>query len=196
MKKGKTIIIIVITVVTVFTTIMAAMLLVCGSQKEEHEERNVPKQVSEMKTMPTVTGTYMDGEPVKENIWADHPFTLVNVWSTGCGPCLEELPDLQYISEKYAEDSIGVLGILADGESAKTDAYLLLQEANVEYPNVIPDEAFMESFVSGENAVPYSLIVNRDGEILHFIMGSQSRSEFEQTLDALLLKAESDQPES
>ena len=165
--------------------VSAAILAGCG-QNRMPGDAGKHEKISEIEKMPQISGQYIDGTEVDGEIWSENQFTLVNVWATGCGPCIEELPALQVISDKYGEKEVGVLGILADGESAQVDACLLLREENITYPNVIPDQEFIDVFISKENAVPYSLIVDREGNIVYFVMGAQSQQVFEQKIDELL----------
>ena len=45
----------------------------------------------------------LDGEEVTEEIFANADLTMVNIWGTFCGPCIEEMPYLGEISREYEE---------------------------------------------------------------------------------------------
>ena len=48
-----------------------------------------------------------------KELFALHDLTLVNIWATWCGPCIEEMPALEKI---YQEGEIGVVGIARSEE--------------------------------------------------------------------------------
>ena len=46
---------------------------------------------------PSFETTDTKGNKVTEKIFADKEITMVNVWGTFCGPCINEMPELQKI---------------------------------------------------------------------------------------------------
>ena len=42
----------------------------------------------------------LDGEKVTEEIFQQADLTMVNIWATFCGPCIQEMPDLAQLSEE------------------------------------------------------------------------------------------------
>lgn len=51
--------------------------------------------------VPNLEGKGLNGEVIKLQDWAKNKVTVVNVWATFCGPCLEELPMLHRLYDKY-----------------------------------------------------------------------------------------------
>ena len=60
---------------------------------------------------------------------------LVNLWATWCPPCVAEMPDLQKLSEDYA-DSLVVLGVNVGGDSPE-DAAAFMEENGYTYPSYV-----------------------------------------------------------
>ena len=47
--------------------------------------------------------TTLTDETIDDSIISENKLTMVNFWATWCGPCVSEIPDLQLISEEYAD---------------------------------------------------------------------------------------------
>jgi thiol-disulfide isomerase/thioredoxin len=46
---------------------------------------------------------------------------LIDFWATWCGPCLEELPDLQKVADKFGKDKKDVIFLLVSGDDQPED---------------------------------------------------------------------------
>lgn len=115
----------------------------------------------------------INGEEYTEEIFAEADLTLVNVFATWCGLCIQEVPELQKLSEEMEEEGVQVIGMVMDtGTIEKTDeealetAKLLAEVAEAEYPFLIPDKDLMNGRLSGIQAYPETFFVNKDGEIV------------------------------
>ena len=131
----------------------------------------------------------IDGNVVKsEDIFAEHKITMVNVWGTWCGPCKGELAGLGEMNRGLADKNCAVIGIIEDGlEDGKVEvARGLLEENNVDYLNLIPQEGLLESLdIQG---FPSSYFVDSEGTILAPpVVGAPSdMSSYEEVFNALL----------
>lgn len=122
----------------------------------------------ELELFPEFITKDVDGNEVTETIFQEKDLTMVNFWGSTCGPCLEELDELQEISENLPEN-IGVVGILVDvpngylaGEERVKEA---LTEAGVKYKNLFLDEALTD-FSDRVSLTPYTIFVDKDGHIV------------------------------
>ena len=62
--------------------------------------------------------TDIDGNPVtSEELFAQHPVTMVNMWTTWCGYCIAEMEELQAIHERVGDIGCAVVGLLGDGDT-------------------------------------------------------------------------------
>lgn len=94
----------------------------------------------------------------KNDYLEDKP-TLINFWFTRCPPCIEELPTLNKLKEKYG-DKVNFISITFDCQKA-VDEFLKKYEFKFEHiPNSKKqiDELNIEGY-------PISLILNKDGII-------------------------------
>ena len=60
----------------------------------------------------------IQGETYTQDMFADYDLTMVNVFTTWCTPCVNEIPDLQKLWEEKKEQGINVVGIVLDSIDA------------------------------------------------------------------------------
>ena len=48
------------------------------------------------------------------DIFAEHTLILINIWGSFCGPCMEEMPDLEVLSKEFASKDVAFVGVLGD----------------------------------------------------------------------------------
>jgi cytochrome c biogenesis protein CcmG/thiol:disulfide interchange protein DsbE len=85
---------------------------------------------------------------------------LVNFWATWCQPCVQELPILQRIADRYEDDGLAVVGINIDIEARQSAAQQMLRQASVRFPNFgDPDEIRARGYVS--TGIPVSVLFDR-----------------------------------
>ncbi|MGH8369511.1 MAG: TlpA disulfide reductase family protein [Gammaproteobacteria bacterium] len=93
---------------------------------------------------------------------------LVNFWATWCPPCREEIPLLVKLQAKYAAQGLQVIGIATD-ETDEDGVRTFTKRMLVNYPILMSDEQVGQLVAGlGGNLIglPYTLLVDRDGEVL------------------------------
>lgn len=117
---------------------------------------------------------------------------FLNFWATWCGPCRNEMPEIQKIYEEtqQEEDSdLVVLGIAAPGfgqEKSQEEVEAFLEKNGYTYPVLMntTGEVFMEYGIS---AYPTTFMVDRDGNLFGYIQGqlneAMMRSIIRQTME-------------
>jgi len=93
---------------------------------------------------------------------------MVNFWATWCGPCRVELPHLQRLSDKYRASGFTVLAINIDEDPHK--AARLAQQLGMRFP-VLLDTGKQVSRTYDLNAMPSTVLVDRDGRVRHVHRG-------------------------
>lgn len=96
---------------------------------------------------------------------------LINVWASWCGPCIDEMPELQRYSERQGADGVQVIGLALDDPAAVRD---FLRRVPVAYPIVVEPPGPADASVRLGNqrgALPYSVLIDRDGRIAKHRLG-------------------------
>jgi peroxiredoxin len=113
--------------------------------------------------MPRLTGKTLGGEYVALDDFRGR-VVLLNVWATWCEPCRDELPELQRLHVRRADEGLTVLGWSVDKPQALARARSLLHQAGVQYPVVLdPDGREIEELAI--RGYPTTFVVGRDGTL-------------------------------
>lgn len=116
------------------------------------------------------------------DLFAQNEITMVNVWATWCGYCIDELEELQQIHTRLQDQNCGVVGLLDDNKLET--AIQLAADNGVTYPMIqAPDNMYdffpMESY-------PSTFFVSRDGVILAMPVIGACVDRYEKTVNTLL----------
>ena len=116
--------------------------------------------------IPAITLPGLDGAPrTLPDAWPGRPL-LVNVWASWCGPCIEEMPELQRFAAEQGGNGVQVVGIALD-DAASVQAFL--ERIPVDYPILIDAPGPADAGVRLGNprgVLPYSVLVSADGRLL------------------------------
>ncbi|CAM3708560.1 TlpA family protein disulfide reductase [Rheinheimera salexigens] len=96
---------------------------------------------------------------------------LINFWASWCGPCIQEMPKLDQLAEKYQGLGVQVWGINVETDTAAANAYLA--KLPVTFP-ILFDSENNVSKAYAIKAMPTTVIINKDGEVSAVHHGYQS----------------------
>lgn len=139
----------------------------------------------------------------KEDVLGQNRLNMVNVWATWCGYCVEEIPSLEKLDEKYADQGFGVVGILTDGVDLENfdpqkevidplpdnikQAKKIMKNGKADYPVILPDINLLYEVVGGINSYPTTFFTDRNGKLVGSVYaGMKSEAFWEQTIEELL----------
>ena len=152
-------------------------LAVSGAQADPEAMYGLP--------FPDLSILTIDGETftLSESL-KTHDLVLINFWATWCPPCRMEFPFLQEAWEKYA-DRVDVIAMSIE----KTDTLKVLKNFAKENGltfNIGRDENNLLDKMRGD-AIPTTLIVDRDGKVVYVEVGAMtSVKDFTDLFDSLL----------
>jgi thiol-disulfide isomerase/thioredoxin len=137
------------------------------------------QHLSDMKHSPAVLEFSLPdlaGKQRNINEWKNK-LLIINFWATWCPPCLKEIPAFIKLQSQFNDTELQFIGIAIDEKDAVSE---YLETININYPILIGgDTAIALSRQLGNilNAVPYTLIINQQGQIIHRQPGEISRDE-------------------
>ena len=133
---------------------------------------------------PSFTMNDIDGNP-RDFIEWDGRHRLLNFWATWCAPCRREIPLLKEFQAEQGDDGILIMGIAVDYAEEVT-AFVEAVEFN--YPILVGQEDAMELAESSGIqfiAMPFTMFVSRNGELLGAYLGELHRSHLDTISDLL-----------
>ena len=110
--------------------------------------------------------------------WQDKVIVL-NFWATWCPPCREEIPAFIELQKRHGDSGIQVIGIAVDNLREVVAYYA---GAGMNYPVLIGEDgamSVMTDFGNTTGSLPYSVILNRQGEIIARKLGVMTLVELE-----------------
>lgn len=146
--------------------IMALSLVGCGGNKSASGEVKVGDKA------PDFVAELTNGEKFS---LADNKgkVILINFWATWCGPCVEEMPDIEKIQKEYG-DKVEILSVNY-GEDRKTvDEFL--KDKNYTFKVAYDDNmAIANEYPS--DGIPYLVVVDKEGKVHETMVGSAGADE-------------------
>ena len=111
---------------------------------------------------------------------------VVNFWATWCTPCREEIPEFVEAQSKYGDQGLIFVGIAIDQpEKVK----MFSQEFGINYPVLIGSFntwSLLEAAGNRMSALPYTVVLNRSGEIVDTYLGRVNLKKLEKLIEPLL----------
>ena len=164
---------------------LALLLTACASTeiRPTPEESEAPMEAAVI----SFETTDMNGNAVSSaDLFAEHKYTMVNIWTSWCVYCVREMPELERLSRTYADKDVAVVGLLYDGADAqgRADAEDILDQSGVTYRNLLPWDG-MESALRVQ-AFPTTFFVDSEGRLAGDVIRGADLDSYTQQLEALL----------
>lgn len=150
---------------------------------ETPEETQMPATPFDFDTMD------LDGKAINtREVAAEHDLTLVNFWATWCGPCVNEMPELQSLYERFSTQTEGadvaILGVWLDTENS-ADLKSVLEYTGAAYPMVKFCDEMQEAVAL--QYIPATIFLDREGNIVgEPIVGAQDEEGWLAEIEARL----------
>lgn len=95
---------------------------------------------------------------------------LLNFWATWCPPCRREIPSMAELHDKYASRGLKIVAVSVDHRSE--DLASFMQEYMMPF-QVLHDADSAISRRYGVFRYPESFLIDRDGTVLHHLIGAE-----------------------
>ena len=186
--------------------IAASMVLVgCGkATPDEGEAITEPTKVTEVSTGGTTVTSVDDadgamlseldvtvytskGKARKLSRIADGKPLVLNFWASWCPYCVDEMPDFQHIYREYNKKISFAFVDVADGERETVkSARKWLKEQEIDDLPIYFDTSLEAATVFGAHALPTTVLVSEEGEVLTVSAGRIDPAQMRVTLEGLV----------
>lgn len=126
----------------------------------------------------------LDGRERRLSEW-NGKVVVVNFWATWCPPCRKEIPDFVKLQTEYGARGVQFIGIAIDRPE---DVRAFIEGTPVNYPLLLGDQRGEISQQYGNEmvALPYTVVIDRAGEVAAKRRGVFERKDLEPLLQSLL----------
>jgi thiol-disulfide isomerase/thioredoxin len=111
---------------------------------------------------------------------------VVNFWATWCAPCREEIPIFVRLQNRYRDRGLQFVGIALD-QPEKVRPYAA--ELGMNFPVLIGGAGALDlarQLGNRAGVLPYTVIIDRAGNIVHTEAGAAKEAKIEPFLQSLL----------
>ena len=144
-----------------FTNLLLAALFVLVASTASFAQKQLPESL----TMETLKGKKVK---LKDFVAEKGKVTVISFWATWCKPCKEELDNIanDYYEDWVDEYDIAFLAVSMDDTRTKTKVPGIVETKEWKYDILCnPDNSAYQSI--GFNTVPFTLLIDTDGNIVY-----------------------------
>ena len=112
----------------------------------------------------------LSGQPQSLSQWRGK-LVLLNFWATWCGPCRSEMPGMERLWQRYRDEGLVIVAVSVD-EGMERRVAKFVDILQLSYPILLdPESKVSDGYqVSG---LPYSLLIDRNGELIARVVGER-----------------------
>ena len=129
----------------------------------------------------------LDDKPVALERYKGKPL-IVNFWARWCGPCRAEIPELIKFRNAH-KGKVEVLGIGIEDKAEPAKEFA--KAYDMDYPVFVAKEQgipLMQALGNTKAGLPYTLFIDRHGNVIQRKMGVVRKPDFDSVQDTLLKK--------
>lgn len=128
--------------------------------------------------LTTLDGKAIGTEQLKGKV------VVVDFWATWCGPCIHEIPGYIELQKKYADRGLVIVGLSVDQQGADAVGKFV-SSRSMNYPVALATQEVIDAF-GGIEAIPTTLLIDRDGKIRHRKVGAMETADYEKLIAGVL----------
>jgi thiol-disulfide isomerase/thioredoxin len=112
---------------------------------------------------------------------------IVNFWARWCAPCRVEIPELVEIQARHKGRGIEVIGVNLESDAPPVRDFAKAYDVN--YTVLLTRDkgvALLQALGNPKAGLPYTVVINRKGEIVASKLGAMTRPELEAASETAL----------
>lgn len=96
---------------------------------------------------------------------------VLDFWATYCPPCIEAIPHLVNLQDKYGSDNFQIVGLNVGGEEDAAKVPAFVEKFKMNYIVALPDDELANLLMAGNSAIPQTFVFDRGGKLLQKFVG-------------------------
>jgi peroxiredoxin len=136
-------------------------------QEESAQQERQPSPM-EGKPAPMFELPDLNGKTVKLADYAGKVL-FINIWATWCVPCREEMPSMEALYKQIKGPGFEMLAVSVD-EAGASAVKPFMEELGLTFPALLDTKSEVAALYK-TTGVPETFIVNKDGIIIHHVVG-------------------------
>jgi peroxiredoxin len=100
---------------------------------------------------------------------------FINFWATWCPPCRAEIPDFIEVYDEYKNKGLEILGVSVD-QISPDQVSKFVERYKMNYPVAMATNELFRDYPPPQ-AIPTTLVIDRDGKIQYKKVGLMSKQE-------------------
>lgn len=141
-----------------------------------------------IKNIETMSWTHFEGKKETLNDLKGKVVVL-DFWATYCPPCIEEIPHLVSLQDKYGADGLQIIGMHIGGEEDRPKVPAFIEKLKLNnYPIATPEDALTDALMKNDSRIPQTFIFDRNGRYIKGFVGfdKQIKAEMDETIEGAL----------
>lgn len=141
----------------------------------------------------TFETTDLDGNKVNsESLFAENKVTMINIWATTCGPCIEEMPELEKMDKEFSEKGGAIIGLVddvpVDNNAYLQEAQAIVKDTGVTYMNLRAWDGY--DAVLSSVGTPTTYFVDSQGKLIGDPVLGANLNKYRELMEKYLSEAE------
>ena len=96
---------------------------------------------------------------------------VLTFWAPWCNPCMAELPHLNRIDKNYEDRDVNVVAVSIDAARHISKVKAYVKSRKYAFTTLIDRDTTVVSQYNPSKAIPYTVVIDRQGRIVHFHTG-------------------------
>lgn len=148
----------------IFALLLALMLVSSFALAQEGLTAFETQDISDPANPVTVT----------QEIFAPYDITMVNIWATWCGYCVDEMPALAELKEKLPEN-VNLISICDDAaDNPELVNQILTTTGATNFATLLPTDDMYQQLLGQVYSFPTTFYLDSKGEAIGYIAGVPS----------------------
>ena len=172
-------------IAVILIVIVGVLMAIKSSVHKEAKIALQPIDLNEGSALPNFDLTRLDGSKVAVGD-LPHKVMMLNFWATWCEACMEEMPSIVALREKYSAKGFEVLGVNVDENPNQVVPGTLLK-LGMKFP-IFTDQSNALAEMFDVHAIPLTVIIDHNRKILLVESGGRdwNEEEIQQMMDKWL----------